>query len=501
MKIPKVRIQKLDTTIHQKDGVVLFVFAGETEKLDPAGRSAVGKENIDELAKFAKTRGFKGSLGDSMYLPTRERNLLLLVGLGSRKEFEQDTMRKAAAATLGLLEKMRLAHAVFVWPAKLGRGINDVAAVEAFAEGIMLGAYEFDKYLSNAKEKFSAKTIELAVRKKTAAMDKAIIRAEMISRVVNETRDLENDNSDNVNPDAFAKLCARTARENKLKISVLDGPELRRENLQLLYAVGRASQWPAKLILLEYRGDKRSKKVTALVGKGITYDTGGVQLKPSRGGELDQMHMDMSGAASVLGTLKLAAQFKLKVNIIGVLAIAENAIDGNSYKPGSVLKAYNGKTVEIANTDAEGRLVLADALAYVVKNHKPSEIIDIATLTGAVLITFGHQFAGLVSNNDQISRKLLASGERTAEKLWRLPLTDYFRSQTKGTKSDLRNLGKNPRDADTIVAAAFLEAFTDGVPFAHVDIAGTSMTPARSGYNPAGGTGFGVRLLLDYVSN
>ncbi len=500
MKIPEVHIQKLDATIHQKDGVVLFVFAGETDKLDLVGQRAVGQENIDELAKFAKSRGFKGSLGDSMYLPTRERNLLLLVGLGTRKKFELDTLRKAAAATLGLLEKMRLAHAVFVWPAKLGRGVNDVAAAEAFAEGTMLGAYEFDRYITNAKDKFSTSTIALAVRKKNVAMEKAVVRAKIISHVVNETRDLENDNSDNVNPESIAKLCAKTARDHKLKLSILDGPELRRENLQLLYAVGRASQWPAKLITLEYRGDKSSKKITALVGKGITFDTGGVQLKPSRGGELDQMHMDMSGAACVLGVLKLAAQLKLKVNITGVLAVAENAIDGIAYKPGSVLKAYNGKTVEIANTDAEGRLVLADALAYLVKNNRPTEIIDIATLTGAVLVTFGHEFAGLVSNSDQISRKLLTSGERTAEKLWRLPLTDYFREQTKGTKSDLRNLGKNPKYADTIVAAAFLEAFTDGVPYAHVDIAGTSMTSARSGYNPAGGTGFGVRLLLDYVS-
>jgi leucyl aminopeptidase len=506
MKAPTIALRKLDSSIHDRDGLVFFVFAEELQRLDPTIKKALGKEVIERLSVFATKRGFQGGLGEVLYYPTTDGHLTLMIGLGERKSFEIDRLRQASAISLRLFEKMRLKKVVAVWPTikRSAQGpVSDADLITAAAEGYLLGAYEFDRYKTSMKNKFSADLVEFALVKKNAAGEKALQEAIIVSQAVNEARDLQNDNSDDVNPEAFAQFATKVAKEHKLKITIIDGPELKKLGLNLLHSVGRASKWQPKLIMIEYRGNPKNKnQLQALAGKGITFDTGGVNLKPTFGGSLEHMHLDMSGAADVLEVIKVASILKLKTNILAVMPIAENAIGGDAYKPGSVIRAYNGTTVEIANTDGEGRLVLADAIAYVTRKYKLDAVIDIATLTGAIIITFGERFAGLLSNHDGLANELLKAGVRTAEPLWRLPLTDGYRREIRGKKSDLVNsVATRPPRADAIQAAAFLEAFTNGVPLGHIDIAGTSMRSRPMSYVPAGGTGFGVRLLIEYLRN
>ncbi|MDP2587665.1 MAG: leucyl aminopeptidase, partial [bacterium] len=408
-------------------------------------------------------------------------------------------IRHAAGHALRLVEQLRIKRAVFAWPDALGSTAQHSDIVMAVAEGTLLGGYEFDKYVSHTESKFSCQEVALAVRSTTAAAKKALLEAQVISQAVNDARDMQNDNSDDVNPKKIEERAKKIAKDAKIRMTVISGDAAKKAGLNLLQAVGRASPWPPRLIVLEYFGAAKKHAPLAIVGKGITFDTGGVNLKPAHG-MLEQMHLDMSGAATVLAVIRLAAQLKLKTNLIAAMPIAENALGGNAYKPGSVYTAQNGTSVEVTNTDAEGRLVLADANAYVAQRYKPTAIIDIATLTGAVLIALGEHHAGLTSNHDDLSNGLFNSSRTTGELIWPLPLTADYRAEVKGKKSDLVNavLSKSAR-ADAIQAAAFLERFAGEYPFALIDMAGTSMRSYKRGYTPEGGTGFGVRLLLDYI--
>ncbi len=497
MKAPKISLRKLDESVHDRDALILFCFKGEVGKFIPVVKKAVGKDIAEKLTDFAAARGFKGGAGQSLYYPTKDKHITLLVGLGSRKSFKIDIVRRATAHSLKLIEKLRISKAVAVLAGRYTSAIKESDLVGAAAEGYLLGAYEFDKYKTKLKDKFSASDVELAIERVNKGAELALTEAEHVAEIVNSTRDMQNDNADDVNPETFVNQAEIAAKEDKLKMTVIGGDQLKTKGLRLIHAVGRASKWKPQLIMLEYYGDKsRKNNLTALVGKGVTFDTGGVNLKPADS-MIEQMHLDMSGAATVLHAIKLASRLKLKTNILAVMPVAENAIGGNAIKPGSVVKAYNGKSVEIANTDAEGRLILADALAYVADKYKPTRIIDIATLTGSIIAALSFFYAGLITNNEKISKGLLDASEVTSEKIWRMPLDNDFRQTMRGTKSDLTNISKG--GGDSTKAAAFLENFTAKIPWAHLDIAGTSMLPKPSGYQPQGGTGFGVRLLVEYL--
>ncbi len=502
MKTPSIVLRKLESTLKEHDALVLPLFKEQIKKksitFNPALKKVLGADQLSVLSGFANRRGFKANFGQVLYFPGSSGRLLLLLGLGEKKKFEPDLLAQAAARILKILERMRVAKYALLLVDSFGK-ISPAQLVEAASLGTLLGAYEFDKYKSKAKNKFSTSLVELVLARVNKTLQNTLEESNKTAEIVNETRDLQNDNADQVNPLTFAALAKKEAQKYGLKINVLSGSSLKKNNLNLLQAVGRASKWPPQLVVLEYFGDKKNKKnVTALVGKGVTFDTGGVNLKPSDG-MLDEMHLDMSGAATVLGALKLASTLKIKTNLVGVMPLAENALGGNAIKPGSVVYAANGKSVEIANTDAEGRLILADALAFVTKNFQPARVIDLATLTGSIIAALSFYYAGLVANNKKLSDGLLAAGSATSEKLWPLPLDDDYRKSMKGKKSDLINVSK--RGGDAIKAAAFLENFIGKTPWAHIDIAGTAMPPVSRGYNPAGGTGFGVRLLIEYLRN
>jgi leucyl aminopeptidase len=282
-----------------------------------------------------------------------------------------------------------------------------------------------------------------------------------------------------------------------VKATVFDKKRIQKEKMGLLLAVNQGSSIDPAFIILEYKGNPKSKDHTVVVGKGVTYDTGGLNLKPT--GSMETMKCDMSGAACALGTIHAAASLGLKVNLTAVIPSTDNSIDSKSYKPGDVYSSYLGKTVEIGNTDAEGRLILADALAYASKNLKPTRMINFATLTGACVIALGEETSGLMSNNDPLAESISRAGNETFERAWRLPLFEEYKSQLDSDIADISNTGG--REAGTITAALFLQEFVGNTPWAHLDIAGTAYLKKSRRYHPKNGTGVGVRLMIQLLEN
>ncbi len=321
----------------------------------------------------------------------------------------------------------------------------------------------------------------------------------VISEGVYYARDLINSNADEVTPQYFAN-CARTIAKDysHVKATILDKAHIQKEGLHLLMAVNRGSNLDPAFIILQYKGDPKSKEHVVMVGKGITYDTGGLNLKPT--GSMETMKCDMSGAAACLGAILAVARLKMKVNFSIVIPSTENGIDANSFKPGDVYKSYAGKTVEMTNSDAEGRLVLADALAYAIKKMEPTQLIDIATLTGAIEVALGSEASGLMSTDDKLAEALMKAGETTFERLWRMPLYDEYKERLKSDIADLKSW--NGRGAGANVAATFLRAFVDEkIPWAHIDIAGTAFLQEAKKYQPKYAIGVGVRLMLEYLES
>ncbi|HQJ46555.1 MAG TPA: M17 family metallopeptidase, partial [Ignavibacteriaceae bacterium] len=316
------------------------------------------------------------------------------------------------------------------------------------------------------------------------------------------TRDLQNEPANNLTPNLFANRIVSTLRPLGIKVTVFDQKEIKKRKMGGLIAIGQGSVNKPRFIVLEYKPQIKFKtekvKTIALVGKGITFDTGGISLKPSK--SMGEMKADMSGAAVVVGTLSAAAKSNLPVHLYGVIPAAENMCSGESIRPGDVVKISNGKSVEIEDTDAEGRVVLADALHYA-SQLKPDQIIDLATLTGACIVALGDFVAGMFTKNEEMAEQLYKSGMKTYDRVWRLPLWDDFNELIKSDVADVANLGKT-RWAGAITAAKFLEHFVDkNIPWTHLDIAGPAMANSSKNYTKKYMTGFGVRLLFDYLSN
>jgi len=371
---------------------------------------------------------------------------------------------------------------------------------QTFAEGVLLGNYSFDKY---KKEREKDKTLNVyldAEDEKT--LRNAIKTAQNLISSVALTRDLQNEPANNLTPNLFADRIVSALRPLGIKVTVFDQKEIKKRKMGGLIAIGQGSVNKPRFIVLEYKPQLKSKnekvKTIVLVGKGITFDTGGISLKPSKG--MGEMKADMSGAAVVVGTLSAAAKTNLPIHLYGVIPAAENMCSGESIRPGDVVKISNGKSVEIEDTDAEGRVVLADALHYA-SELKPDQIIDLATLTGACIVALGDFVAGMFTKNEEMAEQLYKSGMKTYDRVWRLPLWDDFDELIKSDVADVANLG-NTRWAGAITAAKFLEHFVDkNIPWTHLDIAGPAMANSSKNYTKKYMTGFGVRLLFDYLSN
>jgi leucyl aminopeptidase len=371
--------------------------------------------------------------------------------------------------------------------------------VRGVVEGLLLPNYGFTALkkdsIKDEKPKFLEKICLVGASKKDLDAAETI---KEICKAVYLTRDLVNGNADDVTPQHLARVGMELAKKDKhLKTTVFDKKRIEKEKMGLLLAVNRGSHLDPVFMTIEYKGNPKSTDHTVLVGKGITFDTGGLNLKPT--GSMETMKTDMSGAAIILGVMSVIAKLKLKVNVTGVIASTENAIDAKSYKPGDVYCSRAGKTVENGNTDAEGRLVLADALSYAVDHLKPTRIIDFATLTGAIDIALGNEAAGLFTNNDVLADFLIRAGSETGERLWRLPLYEEYREQLRSDIADIKSTGG--RSAGSITAAMFLQEFVGKVPWAHLDIAATAYSAEARRYNPKFGTGIGVRLIVSLLQH
>jgi leucyl aminopeptidase len=426
---------------------------------------------------------------DEVTVRYKHGKTIIYCGLGRKKDCTNDILRSAAGKAIRKATELKRKKISLIDPA-----IKKTGAAYALLEGAVLGSYSFTKYKSEKPDVIhTVEYVTKAISKKEAQDTVSLCESVFF------TRDLINDNASFIIPQRLAKEARKIASScSAMTCNVLTEKEIERKGLGLLKAVGQGSPYPPRLIFLRYKGNAKSKESTAIIGKGITFDSGGLNLKPSN--HIETMRCDMSGAASVLGTMKAIAALKPKVNVTGVVTSAYNAIDGKSYFPGDTYKSYSGKNVEILNTDAEGRLILADAISYCIKNYKPAKIIDLATLTGAIVTALGTMYAGLFSNNDPLSKKLLEAGEKSGEKLWRMPLIKEHTESMKSEIADLRNISKLPKgQASSSTAAAFLQSFVEETPWVHLDIAGVAFNDKDSnGEIPKYGTGFGVRLLMAY---
>ncbi|MDA3855689.1 MAG: leucyl aminopeptidase family protein [Candidatus Woesearchaeota archaeon] len=444
------------------------------------------KEIKNKIKDTAKLYQYIGKENETLYFNIDKQKILLI---GLKEEYTLENLRIAYSNVHKIIKSKDECKISIEVPKE------QEDEIVAIIEGIDLSDYKFNKYIKEKKE--NEIEIIIIINKK---YQKILNETLIITKNTKITRDLVNENSNIITPQYLEQLSKDLAKKNKLKIKVLNEKQIQKEKLNLLYAVGQGSIFPPRLIIVEYNGNPKSKEKIALVGKGITFDTGGTNLKPT--GFVEDMKSDMGGAATVYSIFKSAIELKLKQNLILVIPSAENSLSANAFKPGDVFIGYNQLSVEIGNTDAEGRLILADAIAYIQKNYKPTQIIDMATLTGACLVALGTNLIAMLGNNKKIKKQIFESGEKTFDRVWELPIYDEHRESIKSKIADMKNIGAN-RYGGTITAAAFLEKFIEkNTKWTHLDIAGAARSHGKvAPYITDFGTGRGVRLIVDYIKN
>lgn len=443
------------------------------------------------LHELTKGKEFTGKFGQiSLIMLKGKIKKLIIIGLGKRDEFDINKSREIAGkASLFIREKNIKEFSFFMF-----EELPPFDSAYSIVEGIKLSLYKFNYYKTDSENKQILQVTLVANGNNFIDIDKGIRKAIIVSEAVNYIKDLQNKPSNILTPSYLADEAKRISKKYNLKCSILEKKDLEKLGMGGILAVNKGSIHPPKFIILEYGN---SKETICFVGKGVTFDAGGISIKPAK--DMDEMKFDMSGAAVVLGILTIASQLKLPYRIIGLMPTTENLPSGEAYKPGDIISHYNKKTSEIIDTDAEGRLILADALAYS-KNFNPSVVIDFATLTGACVVSLGEVYTGLFSTDNLLSEKLIEAGNKTGEILWRLPLNPKYKDYIKSDIADLKNCG--PRDAGAITAAVFLKEFVDCKKWAHLDIAGTaSVKNSKEAIKPNGGTGVGVRLALEFLEN
>jgi leucyl aminopeptidase len=478
----------------KQDLVVFGVYAdawhaGPVAQMDKALGGAV--------VRAARAQGFEGRAKQLVRCPRtdgKSERSVVVVGLGKQSGCTPQTWVRLGGIAARQAAALQAKSVCIVPPADAGRE-SDVAS--GLARGVVLGGYRFDHYKSAPAPKSPLAKVVLHLPA-NAAVKQAIAVAYGVATGVALARDLVNTPPNVLYPESFAKRAAMLARRFGLKVRILTPAELQRRGMNLLLAVGQGSARPPRLVHVSYAGPKvpRNQRPIALVGKGITFDSGGLCIKTCEG--MNTMKMDMGGAASVLATLVTAARLKLPVAVHGILALAENMPSANAFRNGDVLRSAAGPTVEINNTDAEGRLVLADALHYALTEVKPQCVVDLATLTGACMVALGPHTVGLFSNTDALAQQLQTAAQASGEDFWRLPLTPALRSQLHSDVADLRNTGE--RYGGAITAALFLKEFVGDTPWAHLDIAGPAWTNEDAGAVSKGGTGVAVATLIAFLA-
>ncbi|HEY8118378.1 MAG TPA: leucyl aminopeptidase [Methylophilaceae bacterium] len=477
----------------RNDCVIVGVF--ESRKMSAAA-AAIDRVSDGYVGSVLKRGDMEGKLGSSLLLHSVPGTLcdrVLLVGLGKERELHEREYRQAIRASVKALANSGAAE-VASFLAELPIKKHDISwKVAQLAEVAMDSTYRFDRMKSKAKEQLKGikkMVINVPQRNDLKKGEEGLKQGLAIASGVSFTKDLGNLPPNICTPTYLAEQAMALAKSHGLHVQILERTDMEKLGMGSFLGVSQGSVQPPKLIVLQHKKGKKSQKPVALVGKGITFDTGGISLKP--GSDMDEMKYDMCGAASVLGTFKAIAEMDLPLNVVGIIPTCENMPDGNAIRPGDILTSMSGQTIEVLNTDAEGRLILCDALTYA-ERFEPDAVVDIATLTGACVIALGHHASGLFSNNDGLAKELLNAGENAMDRAWHLPLWDDYQSQLDSNFADMANIGG--RAGGSITAACFLSRYTKNYDWAHLDIAGTAWKSGKE----KGATGRPVPLLTKFL--
>lgn len=457
------------------------------------------------LHDVVKNRNFTGGAGSQLILAAIKNNkpvTLMLVGLGSEKKSQADRLENARRA-MGLVvrasESVKASRVAVLVPDQHWFNINEFELTKELVSVAMMAAYHFDQFITDPAHKLTHDT-ELLLCADEILHEQLSVGVEFGQRIghaVNQARQWCDLPADILTPTILANHAIRIAEVHNLAITVYDEPTIKKMGMGGLAAVAAGSAQECRFVAIEYKTENKNAPTIVLTGKGVTFDSGGISIKPAT--RMDEMKDDMAGAAAVISTMEAISHLKPRVNVIGIAPIAENMPSGTAVKPGDIVTFYNGMTAEVKNTDAEGRLILADALSYAVKHYKPDMIINVATLTGSCAAALGPFYAGMMSNHDDIVEKLSHASQRSGDRLWRLPFHDDYKRAVRSHIADICNIGSDTYKAGAITAGFFLQHFVGETPWVHLDIAGTSFNVPDMSYYRPGATGFGVRLFIDFL--
>jgi len=493
-----IKVTFVDPKAVSQGAIISGVMA--KERLTQSSK-ALDKKTKGGIARAVKAAKFSGKHGEVLpvYAPDGLRQAtVIMLGLGEGKALNNLKLRELGAAVMRGLGSAGAAEATLLFDPTGVSGDKLAEQAAQLAMGALLKSYKFDKYFTKKDDEKKAAPKKLTVQVTGAAAARKAFRSlQAIADGLEFSRNLVSEPANILYPESMAKECTKL-RKLGVAVQILGESQMQRLNMGALLGVGQGSARDSQLVIMQWNGAAKSKKPVAFVGKGVTFDTGGISIKPSGG--MEDMKWDMGGAGAVIGAMHALAARKAKVNAVGVVGLVENMPSSTAQRPGDVVTTMSKQTIEVINTDAEGRLVLADAIWYTQDKFKPQIIIDLATLTGAIMVALGHEYAGLFSNNDALADKLLAAGDVVGEPLWRMPLNEAYDKQINSDIADMKNVGAG-RWAGSSTAAALLARFTNDVPWAHLDIAGMAWAYQAKKTMDKGATGFGVQLLDRLVAD
>ena len=497
----KINVATLDITNVATPALVVNLFSG-VEK--PSGATgAVDKALEGAITQLIEDGEIKGKRGELTLVHTMGKigpARVVVAGLGKQEDFDADVARRVSSEAVRYLRRRGVNEAVTVAHGAGAGGLSPDEAGRAIAEGAVLGLYRFDRYHTNGDDndgEFVELTIAELDEKRADAIRKGVIHGRNMAEATLIARNMVNEPANAMTPTAMAEIARQVAEANGLGVEVMDNAEMKARGMGAFMGVAQGTDEPAKLIILTYEGDADDPgNNLGLIGKGITFDTGGISIKPAAG--MEAMKGDMAGGASVIAAMQIIAGLRPRINVTGMVAATENMPGGSAQRPGDVVRAMNGKTIEVINTDAEGRLVLADALCLA-RERGITRLVDIATLTGAMVTTLGKACTGVMGNDDNLIGDVINAGKQTGEKFWQLPMFDEYKELIRSDVADMKNSGG--RQAGSITAAFLLKEFVDGAAWVHLDIAGTSTSEKASGYQVKGATGAPARTLAQLAVN
>jgi leucyl aminopeptidase len=493
----EIKVEKTDLAQHPAKAVIVNLF--QEVKKPGGGTGAVDRAldgAISQLIAEGEIKGKKSELTLIHTLGKLPTPRVLVVGLGKQKEFGLDTIRDVTGTALRRLRNVGAATVATIVHGGGIAGLKPEACAQAIAEGAMMGLYRFDRLKKPDDDQRQIDSVTLVEfdESKLAALERGVERGLILGQAANHARDMANEPANLFTPLVMAERAQTLAKDAGLECQVLEREKMEKMGMGALLGVAAGSVQPPKFIVLRHRGNARAKETLGLLGKGITFDSGGISIKPSRG--MEEMKGDMSGGAAVISAMWALGKLKAPLNVTAVVPATENMPSGSATKPGDVLRSMNGKTIEVINTDAEGRLILADAICYA-RQEKLSPIIDVATLTGAMQIALGPAATGFMTNEDALAEAVSKAGQACGERMWRFPLIDEYRESLKSTVADIKNTGT--RYGGAISAAKFLHFFVEDTPWAHIDMAPTDNVDKDKGAWVKGATGIPTRTLVNLV--